>query len=404
MGIFSPIVKNAYEGFDSEITGNMTFEEAVLQDDSLAGVFDESMDLTECGLQAVIDINENYNMIEKTLMGNELVYMEQTGKEYEYTDAICEGFLDSVKNFLKKVWEKIKALFHRFVMKLDSYMKNDKDFVNKYKKDIYSGKDLSDFTFKGYKFTNFENVKKAMQRCEDSDKKNEEGDTYVKGAIKHYETDANFTGDEHSANHKTGDAFKDRNEKFADNADKSRGDIARALGYKGSGGLDASEFKKALFEALRNNESEKEELDKIELTTMATELVSSKDTKKTMNEAYKESDRVIRDMEKKLNQFNKDALRGSVVGSDASDIDKKKAETNQGRVAGTNYYLRWVHFGAECLTQVNAAVLQALNDRSRQYKACIVKAVAHKSSNESAIGESYTPTQSGSFLADLALR
>ena len=75
MGIFSPIVKNAYEGFDSEITGNMTFEEAVLQDDSLAGVFDESMDLTECGLQAVIDINENYNMIEKALMGNELVYM-----------------------------------------------------------------------------------------------------------------------------------------------------------------------------------------------------------------------------------------------------------------------------------------------------------------------------------------
>ena len=265
MGIFSTVVKNNYEGFDSEITGNMGLEEA-MQDDSLDSVFDESMDLTECGLQAVIDINENYNMIEKSVMFNESSYMESTGQEYEYTQPVLEGFLDSIKNFLKKVWEKIKALFKRFMMKLDSYMKNDKEFVTKYKKEIYSGKDLTDFTFKGYIFT-LGNIEKAIDACK-IDKNAVSGVGRVWAELEKDKT-GKANPDEWSdpkdlSRRKVGDNFKERNEKYNDQADNWRAKVANAAFVKGNAGssLDASEFRKALFEAFRNGESDKEELDR----------------------------------------------------------------------------------------------------------------------------------------------
>jgi len=399
MGIFSQTVKNSYEGYDSEITENKSFEEAVLNDDSLDTVFSESMDLTECGLQAVIDINENYNMIEKALMGNELVYMEQTGKEYEYTEVVVEGFIESIKNFLKKVWEKIKALFKRFIMKIDSYMKNDKEFVQKYKKEIYSGKDLSDFTFKGYKFT-LDNLTNAIKKCgiSESNFKTFEGIEKNAGDSK--------AGQFYDANN---DNFKKDNEKFTDEAEKERGEVAVAAGAKSGGSMDATEFRKALFEAFRNGESEKEELDKINLSDYATELMTSKQTKKELNDAYKASDRTIKDTEKVLNSIIKGGhhelpVKPSGDTQQAKDNDKEKSKHYEARVTGANYYLKWTHLSAELLTAVNAEGLRAINDRSRQYKACIVAAVAHKSKSESAYEESYTPTGGSGFLADLALK
>lgn len=422
MGIFSPIVKNAYEGFDSEITGNMTFEEAVLQDDSLAGVFDESMDLTECGLQAVIDINENYNMIEKALMGNELAYMEQTGKDYEYSDVVTEGFLESIKNFIKKVWEKLKALFHNFIMKLDSYMKNDKDFVNKYKKQIYSGKNLTDFKFKGFDFTIIPgNVTNALKRCEDKYAEGAKmdisddgmrGGGHTTASLRALSQDNNYTGKIGDAKGTAGasasgnETFEQADRNFEDRAESARAEIVKALnpGYNAGGKLDQGEFKKALFEALRNGESEKEELNKIEPVKMAGELVSSKDTKKIVSDQYKKSEKIIKNMEKLANDIIKNKSKDAVPQSDDNDETKHKRAINADKVRGANFYLKWIHFGSASLTSVNAAVVQALNDRSRQNKACLVKIASYKPSNESAIGESYTPTQSGSFLADLALR
>lgn len=422
MGIFSQTVKNSYEGYDSEITGNKSFEEAVLADDSLDTVFSENMDLTECGLQAIIDFNENYNMIEKALMGNELVYMEQTGKEYEYSDVVTEGFLESIKNFLKKVWEKIKALFKNFIMKLDSYMKNDKEFVNKYKKEIYSGKDLSDFKFKGYVFTiNDGAVKAALVRCEDAgyeDSKKGIGSDGMRGSgsttasLRGLAGDNEYTGKVGNAGGNAGasasgnETFEQADRNFEDNADTARGAIVKALNpnYNAGGKLDQSEFKKALFEALRNGESEKEELDKIEPTVYAGELVSSKDAKKTVRDQYRESEKIIKNMEKFANNIIKDKSKDAIPQTGDDSDAKHKRAINADKVRGANFYLKWVHFGSASLTAVNAAVVQALNDRSRQYKACLVKIAAYKPKSENAYEESYIPTGGSGFLADLALK
>lgn len=64
------------------------------------------------------------------------------------TEASVGGFVDKIKEFLKKAWEKIKGLFKSFLVRLNSvFVRDNKEFVNKYKKEVLS-KDLSKMKYK----------------------------------------------------------------------------------------------------------------------------------------------------------------------------------------------------------------------------------------------------------------
>ena len=100
--------------------------------------------------QAMVDnIMNEQTMFEGMILSDiqESVMRIQGANDNEimaYTENVLTDILDKIKEFLMKVWEKIKAIFRGWMAKLDSVMmKNNKEFVNKYRK-IVSGKDLTD--------------------------------------------------------------------------------------------------------------------------------------------------------------------------------------------------------------------------------------------------------------------
>lgn len=285
MGIFAHGIKEV-SGISSIVEDASL--ESVLQDSDV----DTSM-LTEDpeydGNEIIGTIYENYNTIMTNVALTEATYFERTGEDYVLTEGVLSNFVGMIKKFLKKIWEKIKGLFKRFTMMIDKYNMQDRAFVKKYRKELFSGKDLTDFTFKGYKYTiDDKKVGTSMQMCS--------------GKSSHFKDRAG-EGREEFENDKDQDKL---NDKYNDDLEKFRGKVLGVLGSKGSGAYTQDEFAKELKEVWRNNESEKEELDDISINTIADELMTSKDTKKILNTLFKEAKKAIEADEKEVERRQKD--------------------------------------------------------------------------------------------------
>lgn len=64
------------------------------------------------------------------------------------SEASVSSFVEKIKEFIKKVWAKIKGLFQSFLAKFNGVvMRDNKKFVDKYKREVL-GKDLSKMKFK----------------------------------------------------------------------------------------------------------------------------------------------------------------------------------------------------------------------------------------------------------------
>ena len=65
------------------------------------------------------------------------------GAVMSFSEGAISDLVGKIKAFFVKLWAKIKGIFTSFMAKFDSvFMKSNKEFVNKYKKDVFSGKDL----------------------------------------------------------------------------------------------------------------------------------------------------------------------------------------------------------------------------------------------------------------------
>lgn len=114
----------------------------------------EGYDQSYSGMQALIEGYQNdyalftgalyqdikeYSMVHEGASVDEIVALQE---------ASISGFFNKIKEFFKKLWAKIKALFHRFIAKFDSmFMKSGKDLLKKYKKEIEL-KDTSELEIK----------------------------------------------------------------------------------------------------------------------------------------------------------------------------------------------------------------------------------------------------------------
>ena len=96
----------------------------------------EYLEFDEAALVAVAESEENYNAIIRSIGITEATYFAQTGREMVYTESVLGSIFTKIKEFLKKVWEKIKALFKRFLMMFDKFSKDDKSFLKKYEKAV----------------------------------------------------------------------------------------------------------------------------------------------------------------------------------------------------------------------------------------------------------------------------
>ena len=84
---------------------------------------------------------------------HEGVALENSSYAVVYEGAIRDAFT-KVKEFFKKLWDKIKAWCHNVKRFFDSLIMSGKDFVKKYKDDIKKATSLKDFTYKMYKYDN----------------------------------------------------------------------------------------------------------------------------------------------------------------------------------------------------------------------------------------------------------
>ena len=141
MGMFTPsgYAMNA-EPFDIE---NMTFEECAYENPFEAASY------------LVAESENNFNNIIKAMAMDELYVYESTGVEMVYEAGKFASFFTKVKEFFKKLWEKIKGIFQKFFASINAVILKDKEFVKKYKNAL-SKVSTKDFEYKGFKFTNLD--------------------------------------------------------------------------------------------------------------------------------------------------------------------------------------------------------------------------------------------------------
>lgn len=475
-----------YSNYDVQYDGTPSETiDSIMSDPSV--VAEDYTDIKEYGLNILTTMTINYNLIHEHIAFAELKHITESGTPMVYTEGVFSSIFNAIKRFLQKIWERIKGLFKRFMMIINSYSKTDKEFANKYRKEIFAYHDLSDFTFKGYKWTIEDGkIKDAIEKCSTPDfdivketkQANRVGITHVE--IKDY---------------------KDELEKYSDHEEAFRGECLDKLGGK-KGKYTADEFRKELRACFRNGEDSKEELDDkdIDVHDMFAWLVGSKNAKKTIDTMFKDNKKAIDETLKELREIEKERVfssqyyeprdkvakdseavklsnyvldltydmrvaivsandvKGAItnlsrVVTDPKDIDtfklimKRFADAQVTGVEHTNdtHYqkafnmikleieniidvdptsssythrldfrntgsdenilitgkdrqkrhalalqlaMKKTHTAKQCLIEIDTAALDAIKERSRQYKACLIKIVHHKGKSEAAYTES----------------
>lgn len=378
----------------------------------------EYLEFDEAALVAVAESEENYNAIIKSIGITEATYFAQTGREMVYTESVLGSIFTKIKEFLKKVWEKIKALFKRFLMMFDKFSKDDKAFLKKYEKAVRraSGEEIE---FKGYPF---ESAALKTFPANPNDK-------FKIGSA----TITDFFSGKFVEN-----AAKYQNEikSFREDSEETFDALRGAFLVEGANGKDkvsSGDFAKELFEATHGSSS-KESLDGTDLSAdNALSIISgTKAANKTAKKDYEALDKLInRVWIKGIEGVEKQALAGkdstgTGAGKDnkfnlgandysdtsltyddgkgntktydnsASKDDKKNLATH-----AASALLNYLHTASSIVTQVNGALLTARKDKNRQARAICAKYIA-KGKTYNAVGES--ASYSGSFLADVKFK
>lgn len=359
----------------------------------------ETATYEELALAMVAENEQNYISIMKAIGLNEVNYFAENGEEVIYEAGGVSGVLNKIKEFFKKLIEKIRQILHTFIAKISSMASSDNSFVQKYQKEFSTkwSKVKSDFEFKGYKFTvKLDNV--GLERtaaADESFKKVTLKDDGTKNPIG-LAVDADITtllAVEENDLKKAADELRDNRE---DMEESIRGTVANKITTSLSTRvvadqpLTASEFSKELFEAFRNGESEKEAIEKKDLTVA--EIVSDvKDAEKFKKAAQKVCDHFTKgynDTVRKLDTAEKKLVK-------AQTGDEMKALSGANKTKGSNNLsnvlalvagaMDGLKFASNCYTQANGIYLQAITDRKRQAKAIMVKVIgsSKKMTNES---------------------
>ena len=110
-------------------------------------------------IAAIESYQNQYALFEGAIMCDiqEAAMRVQGVNEYDvmaFSEGVLSDMFGKIKQFFMKLWEKIKAIFRKFMARIDSVLiKSDKEFVNKYKDRVMKN-DLTDFEVKSRKAKN----------------------------------------------------------------------------------------------------------------------------------------------------------------------------------------------------------------------------------------------------------
>lgn len=355
----------------------------------------ETATYEELALAMVAENEQNYISIMKAIGLNEVNYFAENGEEVIYEAGGVSGVLNKIKEFFKKLIEKIRQILHTFIAKISSMASNDSSFVQKYQKEFSTkwSKVKSDFEFKGYKFTvKLDNVGLERTVAATEAVARAVGNNALIQSALDADITAIINADEDDLK-KAIDVMRDNKE---DREESIRGFVANKITEKLSTKvvadqpLTASDFSKEIFEAFRNGESEKGTIEKKDLTVadIVSDVKNSENFKKAaqklcdhFTKGYNDTVRKLETAEKKLTK----AQSGDDI-KNLSGANKTKGSNNLSNVlALVVSTMDELKFASNCFTQANGIYLQAITDRKRQAKAIMVKVIGggKKMTNES---------------------
>jgi hypothetical protein len=309
----------------------------------------------EAAYNIVAESEANYNAIMQAVGVHELAVFESTGAEMIYEATDVEGFKAKVKQFIRNIWEKIKGLFRKFFAMLNSFLKTDKEFINKYKKHLLQV-DTRDFKYKGFVFTN-------------------------------------LSYDLNAASSKMENLFENKKEDVELDADDKAQIVESMRGVIDNSSYDAGEFSKRLFKFFRNEEETKDDLDNISVSQEILNISDNSRLKKDAQDAYSDLERVIK---KNLRQVENE---GNKIIRKANTKEEMKTAANDIKKYSNEIY--FIKEQLNILQIINGAKLQAIKGQNRQSKAICVALMNYKPKNES---YSFEDSMNESFLSGVTLR
>ena len=366
-------------------TGNESFLEDVdadklMYESAIEEAFES--DSYEAAMRCVSENTANYNSIMQACAISEFCYFEENGVEMVYTEGTLSDWKDSAIAFFRKVWDKIQSIFKKVLMQFSSWSKNDKDFLNKYKKKLNSkaNNGFGDVEVKMYDYVFYG---KSVEIVNDTINTAETG--YSFSSITGNEPATTFlttigvtapTGNDENDPEKWIEAVKtvrEDNDKINDKLDEYR---AKLAGYAGDEKIDSKEFAKEVtewFQAPDNNrESTKDDVKLGNALDKAMKFLEvSANIKTKLNNILKTNKRSIDNAIKSVNNIYKSLNK-----------DTTKEVTDETKIKGAKHSLCGLLIGAmkqekNILTQYNGLALNALKACSRQSKAICVKAATY---------------------------
>jgi len=308
----------------------------------------------EAAYHIVAESEANYNAIMQAVGIHELAVFESTGAEMIYEATDVKGFKEKVKQFIRNIWEKIKGLFRKFFAMLNSFLKTDKEFINKYKKHLLQV-DIRGFKYKGFVFTNLSYDLKA-------------------------------------ASGKMENLFKNKVNTELDADDKAE-IVEKMRGVIDNSSYDAGEFSKRLFKFFRNEEEAKDDLDNISVTQEILNISDNSRLKKEAQNAYSNLEQVIKKKLREVENRGNEIIRKAKTGEEMKEAaDEIKSYSNE---------VYFIKEQLNILQIINGAKLQAIKGQNRQSKAICVALMNYKPKNES---YSFEDSMNESFLSGVILR
>lgn len=416
-------------------TGNVTSSSVDLYAPAEHEITTEGVNINfyEASVMAIAESEVFYNRAMKEIGIAEACYLAENGREMIYEAVDIKAVGEKLKNFFKKLIDKVKAILHAFVAKISSWGSDDKKFVQKYEKE-FSRKwnDVKDdFEFKGYKFSiNLSTSKTSFtdgdsgytrlnafgnaltgldQTIKDSLDKviSADPNTNIVDTIKSV---AKADGEGYTKNiKKVIEATRDDKDTIQG---KLRADVykrfATAYGkggkYDNSNEMDEKDFTTSMFELFRSGESEKEGIEKKDIS-IAEIITQLRNSKTYTTAAEKSCSAVIKDIEKGIKFIDNTVTAiGKVTPEKGEESSVDFRSACMGLLSVLNEVA--VRPGKEYMVKAQGILLQAMADQSRQNKAIMVKVIAggKKMKNESYdyTNESYSGSES--FLDSIVIK
>lgn len=216
--------------------------------------------------------------------------LESYGDFYVINEAF-EGFIDKVKEIIKKFLEFIKRVFNEFIARLNGMFRSEK-YLKKHLKDLNKFNSDHEFEYSGYEF---KHIRDDAPNIEVYDLIMGTGGAATLGLSSgtiSYDADTSGLGDKIKASY----------DKLKDDLNEDYYDKVRGLLINASGGVSASDFPDELFAYFRDDSSDRSEftVDSSKVLKAKTEFENYQDLRKGIEKTKKNIEREYEDTRKAL--------------------------------------------------------------------------------------------------------